>query len=968
MLHRTFRSFFVLILAFGLVALPSPPSARAAGPWYVTPTGDDNNDCLSPATPCATINGTIAKASSGDTILISIGTYTDSGSDVARIFGKSLTFSGGWDESFSIQSGMSTLDGQGVRAGITTAAQFSGMAISVERLIIQNSTQGVYIAGDWSIHDSIIRGNSGIGISVPQGSLTLDNSSVIGNDFGINATGNAVVVNNSIINNNARRGISYFGSFSPSLTINNSSISSNTGGGIEVRGSVFNVTSVDINNSTIANNRTDTFFVGGGMLLHADYGLNLTINNSTISGNWANSGGGVYIEGIINTVTIRNTILADNNATNTSHDCFGGINSSDHNIIGDTSGCTVTAGTGDLFNIDPILGSFLPVQGYFPLLSGSPAIDAGDNSSCLNVDQRGLARTQGTSCDMGAYEYTVPGPATALSVVRGDNQKTLTAMTFPNPFQVAAIDSQGSPVSGVTIDFSAPGSGASGIFADTGTTSTSVITDQRGVATTSAFMANNQAGAYTVSASSAGLSTLNFSVEQVIRPANDGFAGAQVISLPFTTTADITNATTELNEPGNCYTTEKTVWYLFTPAESMVVQANVLGSTIEGNLNIYRAGSDISDMQFLVCTGPSTSPTFLAEANQTYYLQVGPASGGAGEVQINVEAVAPPGNDSFASAIDVGPLPSAIDFNIAGATFESSEPLPSCVFSPPPFRTVWFKLTAGEDQAISTRLVDYNFSAFVAAYSGTSLDTLMELGCQQYPDGFPVQLTAGQTYYFQVGVMFGEGGTGTLSLDPPAPPMADFSYFPFEPSSFSVVQFCDNSFDPAHIGFESFTWDFGDEAASTDICALHQYAADGDYSVQHAATTIDGRTASTSQVIHVRTHDISITRVTAPQSAHSGQTKPITVSIRNTRYAETVTVDLFKSSPNGDTWIGALTLEVPVLSGNRTRLFTFNYTFTPEDAQIGKVTFKAIATLVGANDAFTQDNTGISSPPTRVTR
>ena len=43
---------------------------RAAGPWYVAPGGDDGNDCLSPATPCATINGAVSKASPGDTIYV----------------------------------------------------------------------------------------------------------------------------------------------------------------------------------------------------------------------------------------------------------------------------------------------------------------------------------------------------------------------------------------------------------------------------------------------------------------------------------------------------------------------------------------------------------------------------------------------------------------------------------------------------------------------------------------------------------------------------------------------------------------------------------------------------------------------------------------------------------------------------------------------------------------------------------
>jgi hypothetical protein len=38
------------------------------------------------------------------------------------------------------------------------------------------------------------------------------------------------------------------------------------------------------------------------------------------------------------------------------------------------------------------------------LLSGSPAIDAGDDAACLPTDQRGVVRPQGAHCDIGAYE------------------------------------------------------------------------------------------------------------------------------------------------------------------------------------------------------------------------------------------------------------------------------------------------------------------------------------------------------------------------------------------------------------------------------------------------------------------------------------------------------------------------------------------------------------------------------------
>jgi hypothetical protein len=55
-------------------------------------------------------------------------------------------------------------------------------------------------------------------------------------------------------------------------------------------------------------------------------------------------------------------------------------------------------------------------------------------------------------------------------------------------------------------------------------------------------------------------------------------------------------------------------------------------------------------------------------------------------------------------------------------------------------------------------------------------------------------------------------------------------------------------------------------------------------------------------------------------------------------------------------------LSLPVRGGNHTAPFSFNYTFTSDDAAIGKVTFKAIANLVSARDALPADNEAIASP------
>ena len=59
---------------------------------------------------------------------------------------------------------------------------------------------------------------------------------------------------------------------------------------------------------------------------------------------------------------------------------------------------------------DPLLGPLGNFGGFSDTLlpqEGSPAIDHGDDATCAalhNVDQRGVARPQGTHCDIGAVE------------------------------------------------------------------------------------------------------------------------------------------------------------------------------------------------------------------------------------------------------------------------------------------------------------------------------------------------------------------------------------------------------------------------------------------------------------------------------------------------------------------------------------------------------------------------------------
>ncbi len=326
----------------------------------------------------------------------------------------------------------------------------------------------------------------------------------------------------------------------------------------------------------------------------------------------------------------------------------------------------------------------------------------------------------------------------------------------------------------------------------------------------------------------------------------------------------------------------------------------------------------------------------------------------------------PPPNDDFANATVIDALPFTDTVDTTGATRETGEPTAPCDFGPLS-GTVWYAFTPPESESISASANGSFFSAMVAVYTGNSLASLTELGCQPFGGLLTFDASAGTTYYFQVAGLFGQGGPLQFQLTVPPPPVASFGFFPSDPSIFDTIQFFDGSFDPAGAGFQSYTWDFGDGTAATGSFTTHQYAADGDYTVQHGVTTVDGRTASTSQIVHVQTHDVAITKFLTPNAAKAGQTRSISVGVSSKRNPETVEVDLFKSTPGGFVQVGFLTQSVPVRPSNRTTDFDFSYTFTSADASIGKVTFRAVATLIGARDALPADNEAISSP-TKVSR
>ncbi len=255
-----------------------------------------------------------------------------------------------------------------------------------------------------------------------------------GNGGGIQSFSNLTLTNVHLTGNQAVSGggvslISADGVFTGCTFSGNTAVSD--GGGVFYRGN--GGRTLRLVNSTISGNNNGSNF-GGGILNGSTSGNSrLEAVNSTISGNINGlifGGGGIvtYTQGAgtTATTTLSNTITSSNTPVNlaTFSNSGGGattfqslgFNLSDNGNGFLTQGSDITA--------NPLLGSLQNNGGTTPthaLLTGSPALDKGDNTgSGVTTDQRGLgfARTidlagitnTGDGTDIGAFEaQTAPG-------------------------------------------------------------------------------------------------------------------------------------------------------------------------------------------------------------------------------------------------------------------------------------------------------------------------------------------------------------------------------------------------------------------------------------------------------------------------------------------------------------------------------------------------------------------------------
>jgi hypothetical protein len=111
----------------------------------------------------------------------------------------------------------------------------------------------------------------------------------------------------------------------------------------------------------------------------------------------------------------------------------------------------------------------------------------------------------GTS-SAGTSACPSPNPPNQMTLVAGTPQTAILGSAFATGLQVALSNSDGCPVTsaaaGIAVTFSAPASGASGMFSTTASNTATVGADASGAVAAPPFTANTAAGSYTVTASS----------------------------------------------------------------------------------------------------------------------------------------------------------------------------------------------------------------------------------------------------------------------------------------------------------------------------------------------------------------------------------------------------------------------------------------------------------------------------------
>ncbi len=472
--HRTAITMIRLLVAGLLLitwaGLPrSGYSAPEATVRYVAPGGGDSNSCTVAAKPCEHIQAAIDKSASGDTIVIAPGTYIEE----LAIHDRDLTLAG--------HSATDTfLDGGQIYQVLSISRESTPrVTVSLSGVTLRNGNGGAISTDAYSYltisNSNIVNSTSLNGGGIfNNGVLKLTNVTVSGNTAtGLEGGGiynlgyielNGVLLTNNVASNGG--GISNRNA----LTITASSIVSNIGnGGTDGGGGIYNALSSSkliLLNSTLSGNQSRTNVFGGGAILNRGI---LTGTGTTILGNTADKGGGIYNDtsgqaffssgsirgntavifdggGIYNqgVLTVTQSALVYNVSSNSQG---GGLNNAGTARLTNAtiSDNTAVAGSGINNNGGTLLLQFSTISNTLSNASGSVTVgnsilaQSAGNACGGTITSAGYNLDSGTSCGFLAVG-DLSGKNPQLGPLLNNGGGTLTrAIAFSSP----AVDTAG---------------------------------------------------------------------------------------------------------------------------------------------------------------------------------------------------------------------------------------------------------------------------------------------------------------------------------------------------------------------------------------------------------------------------------------------------------------------------------------------------------------------------------------------
>ncbi len=436
-------------------------------------------------------------------------------------------------------------------------------------------------------------------------------------------------------------------------------------------------------------------------------------------------------------------------------------------------------------------------------------------------------------------------------------------------------------------------------------------------------------------------------VAHAAAPSNDDFGSATAVTaLPFKASQDVREATKAPDDPTPCNTyTTWTVWYDYTATADAFLRITPSSTGTRPFVAVYTGDRGALTQVPGACRTWDYYPnnvTFPVTAGTTYHVMFAQQYN-QGDLTADFTTLPRAQNDDFAAAVPVS-VPGSYDGDLTVASAEPGEVRPSC--DPDADKSVWFTFTADRTRSVSASAM-YNWRSGIAVYQGTSVTALSEVDCVRSGDNRSAVFTAvaGQSYRLRVSDDVEDASLYSLRLDT-APPLSPWvTPYPNNPTVYTDVTLVPYTGDSLLRDFVSGEVRFGDggSAPITGAPIVHRYAADGEYRVEVTGATADGRTGSGFGTLKVETHDVALSDFVVPAKARVDDTKPIKVSVTNTRHDETVVVSLSKLNEQGYYQeVGQLKQWVP--AGRRVVL-PFAYTYTAADAAAGKAQFKVYASI-----------------------